>query len=473
MFYLNNTNSFQKEARAIFFLCTVLGQISFSLFTKIQGGFLMLPLLEFSTLTKKITQNCMQDNEDGFKNVLMCLFISCLATSFIGFILYLSNATKFLLRIPRNINDSIMITIGIANIVKSFQKVADHESKITCALLILGSIFITAIGISLYSYTRNPFHIFYYLVSLICVLNLIKLLVGAENCIKHKLFIRDNSDPLCLSIVFQNFGSESAKFDFGMIRKNLKYIAIIASTPLISQILSLSVYSKMFDEEFSIPNELFNISLTNIISSLSFFPSHFSCSGSIFYRLAGAKTKYRCLISGLSLILLFYIFHYILPLIPLFSVSFVLQFIGLSTLISYIKILANASNLDRIQLIATCAICFYTHMNIVVVIGFGLLFSYLSSYYLTSQFIDSADIKYQQDNNSVFIKVDGSLNFSNVAKLIEKIKGFKSNIVISLEDCKYVDYTANIELSKFVGNHEFKVEFQGDPSNFNRKIMKL
>jgi len=471
LLYVNEKPAFENEARVMFFLCSTLGQIVFSLLTKIQGGFLMLPLLEISKQTRTISTICNEEGQNGLKNTLACLFIACLMSSLLGFVLYLTKTTKYLTKIPRNINDSVMITIGLFNIFASFKKIAFLEDYSVNVALKAFSVLITFFGVLIFYITKNPFYIFYYLLSLICLLNFAKFGWSIENLVKYKIFSCKMAEPLRLASIFEPIFSESAEFDFQIIRKNAKNILVIASIPLLSQIISLFVYSRKFEECFSIERELFNVSLANLLSAFSFFPTHFSCSGSIFFRLAGAKSKYHSLFSGISLVILYYTFHLILPFIPVFSVSFVLQFIGLTTLLTYSKTILNSSFIDKVQLVLICAVCIYAEMNMILVVITGVLINCAVNYLFSSQTIGSIDIKYQTIENVTYVKIEGNLDFISIYKLLNGISNIKNNIVISLEECKYIDYTANIELEKFLGEFGFKVDFQGSCKNFNSGIL--
>lgn len=448
LLYVDDIQTFENQSKTMFFLCTIIGQIIFSSLSNINGGFLVLPVLEIYEITHKIQKKCIPY---GIINTYSCLWIACILMASINAFLYFTKSGKYFKKLPRTINDSIMLLIGLLNIFVSYKRIDKFNNwKMALSLFIL-SLLITLGGISIFIKTNQPFYILLYISLIVIFFNILKYT-------NLNSFLLDYLISLSVKLIWSDM-SQASKLNFKVIFSNIIPIFDMIFKTVLQNILSLMAYSNTFNDSFNLDNEILNTSITSFITSFSLLPSHFSCTGSIFYRISGAKSKYHSLVSGLSLIPLYFYLHHFMPFIPLFAITFVLQFIGLSILIGYLKTFIKMSNLDRFHLIIVVIAAFLFKMNIVLIITFALFISILLNFTFTGRILGTnPNIKYQDFQNPLKIVIDGNLTFLNINKTIENMSKTKSDIILDLSDCSYVDYTANCELKRFLQNFEHNIE---------------
>ena len=295
-FKISDQISFKNEARAFFYLSTLIGQLSFSILTKINGGFLIMPLLESGKFIHPILQNSI-DQGLGLNGALVCIFVASLLSSTVGIVLVLTKSTNVMLKIPRNIIEANLITSAIFNLKLSHIPLSNSKPKYLMFYFCI-SIILTLLLIYIYKKTNNPFNIVLYLITLILCLNSLKLILDKDTITSLSFFSQE--------FHFKNIFPTIKDININFIFSNLKNILPLALMPIISQCSSLLIYSILFPDSININSEIFKLSMSNIFSLISCLPTHFFCTGSIFFRLCGASTKIHSFISGCSLILLIY-----------------------------------------------------------------------------------------------------------------------------------------------------------------------
>lgn len=475
LLYANDDNTFEDESRAIYFLSTVSGQISFSLASRIDGGFVILPMFEILAVTNDISRTCLQS---GLRNTLMCLSVGCIMSCVFGLLLYATNTAKFLAQIPRNITDAIMIMTGALNLYMGIKKVAANDDYFRSGLLVAASLAITAGALAIFGKTRNPMHLLLYLVALISVMNGLKLHFRVEDLVENNLFPCKESKPLSIRPVLDAFLSNApgdtsmpslGRLDLQMVIKNIGSILTISILPLISLVISLSIYSKAFGYKVSIGREICSLSFANLVSSLSFYPNYFNCTGSIFFRVCGATTRLHSLLAGISLISLYFYIHRIIPLVPVFAISLLLQFIGFSVLAGYLKAFYRSTALDKFLIVALCSFACAVKMNVLLITVFGLSANFLVNVLFTKSIFNRAQVQFQEIDGVIYIKIDNRLDINNISSLANILDSTLGNVVIDLFNCKYVDYSANCELEEYCKQAGRSIILLGNPRNLNRK----
>lgn len=482
LLYVNDSNAFDSESRAIYFLSTVSGQTSFSLASRINGGFMILPMFEMHALSKDISRTCLLSSQNGLRNTLLCLSVACIVSCVLGLLLYVTNTAKFLAQIPRNITDSIMIMTGILNLYIGLEKVVISGDYFRSGLLMVASVIITAGALVIFGRTKNPMHLLLYLVALILSMNAFRLHFEVKDLVKNRIFACEESKPLSLWAVFDVFLSSKPRdtgmpslaefldgFDFQMIAKNISSIITISILPLISLAISLSIYSKTFGSKISIDREICSLSFTNLVSSLSFYPSHFNCTGSMFFRVCGATTRLHSLLAGISLVFLYFFMHRIIPLIPVFAVSLLLQFIGFSVLMGYLKALLKSTTLDKFLITMLCSFAYVVKMNVLFIILFGLCMNFLVNVFFTRRVFNNAGMQHQEIDGVTYIKINNRLDVNNISSLTSMLDSTMSDAVIDLLNCRYVDYSANCELEEHCKQAGRSIKLIGNPKNLNRR----
>lgn len=480
LFYADSHNAFEDESRMIYFLSTICGQISFSLVSRIDGGFIILPMFEAFATTSDISKKCLESCPHSLKNTLLCLFVSCVMSCVLGALLCATGTVKFLMRIPRNITDSIMIMAGALNLWMGLSKVVISGAWMRSSLLVAASVIVTVGALRIFGRTKNPLHLLLYLIALILGMNSLRLYFSGDELVDNRIFLCRESRPLSIRAVLDVFLSRNPNetanslihgLDFLMVVKNIFSIITISILPLVSMAISLSIYSKAFGSKVSIRREVYSLSFSNLISSLSFYPNYFNCTGSIFFRMCGASTRLHSLLGGISLIVLYFCMHRIIPLIPVFAVSLLLQFIGFSVLTKYLETLNKATFLDKLLVVALCTFYCIVRMNVLFTTLFGLSVNFLVSFFFTRKIFNGTGIRSQEIDGVVYAKIGNRLDANNISLLTDILDSTPNDVVVDLFGCRYVDYSANCELEEYCSHGGRSITVLGNPRNLNRKLL--
>lgn len=459
-FFSFGKSTYENEARALFFIATVISQTFFSLITNIDGGFILMPVLELQPLIGGLFHSIFEE-KGTFQDVLGCLFVANVLSSILLYIICHTNTVSIILRIPKNITEIHLILTAAFNIFKSFSALWSGNTSYSVIMVII-SLVITFCAIKILDYYKKPIFVVLYLVSLILIMNILKFVIKEEDLIRFNIFKYSKSTPLVIKL--------DTSISFSLVTKNFSSIISIAILPILSQTMSLLLYSNTFESTFNIKSEMKKLSLTNLISSVSCLPTHFMCTGSIFFRMCGATTKFHSLISGISLLTLIYIYDKLLRFIPVLSTTFLLQFIGLSIILGYSKIIYYSTRLEKVQFALILLVLVYFKMNIVPATVVGVLINILFMAISIRQFYIPSSIDIKHSNDLISIKIFGALYFYNIDKL-KKIKDLEQNLEIDMKQCVYVDYSENSKLYSMMKDKKISFINYSATKNFNRYLL--
>lgn len=462
-------NSYSEESKIVFFLATLIGQVSFPLFSSMNSGSLILPMFELSETFRSIIQKC-QTTEYPLKNTLLCLFAAGAICFLISLVIFFTRQGKIFSMIPMNIVDSLMMSSAVGNIIIGFSWFKIEDRPAFSVFLCVVSFLITVIGMSILKKTNNPKLLVIYLILIILGFNCLKFQFDLDTLVKNRIFITAKSDKLNIKLLASAVSKGS--FSYNVIFDNIVSILTISISPLISLATSLPFFSKQFEICPNYNREIYSIGITNLFSSMAFSPVYFNCTGSIMLRICGAETRIHSMTAGVSIVFLYFIHHLIAPFLPRFAVSFISQFIGFSVLLGYIKTLPELTRIDKAVLLLTVLVAVFTKMNTIIVLCFGVFLSTAISLYFTRRCLSGSESVILDEKGTV--KVKEVLDYRNIQYLVDCFKNDK--IILDLTDVKYVDYTANSKLEqlfKDLKNRRVTVEVVGHPYNLNSRIIDV
>ncbi|KAM0680549.1 hypothetical protein GINT2_001237 [Glugoides intestinalis] len=462
-------NCFDSDAKSLFFLSTMIAQISFPLFSSISSGVIILPAFEVYSSMKTLVGGCLQTSSP-LKNILLCVFVSRLIILALALFLYLSRCKSLFSKFPLIIIDASAITSSVFNIYLSFLKLSHPSSHLMTGILGFFSASITLAAMFILKKTHNPNIVTLLLIFLIASTNLLKFYFNPQYLFENKIFITNESSPLEIQ-PFINLLSQG-NFEYKVLRNNIMQIITIAITPFLSSFTSFPFYSKALDFKVDYMKEMFAIGMAN---AFTLFPVSFNSSGSILFRLCGADSKIHSIIGGISIITLLYCHESIALILPTFSITFLLQFIGFSIFSSYLFIFNTLTKLDKASLIINVIITAYFKMNLLITICSGFIINtIISIYFLRGKYLEKSTVTSSKTDSAIHIKVTNTLDHTNIQKVFSFIDLCDSDIILDLSDVIYVDYTANIILSnifKLCLEKKKTLTVIGNPTNINQTLL--
>lgn len=456
---------FHSESKFIFFSSTLIGQITFPIFSSLDSGCLILPMFELNDTFKSILNNCLK-TEYPLKNALLCRFTAGLLCFLICLTIVFTNQGKLFSKIPTNIVDSLMMSSAIGNSIIGFSWFKIDDAPVFSLFLCVVSFLITVSGIYILKKTNNPRLLVLYVFLIISGFNCLKFFYNSDTLVKNKIFITSKSEKLNIRPLLSAISK--GHFDYSVISDNITQILTISISPIIALATSLPFYSRHFGLNPKYNREIFSIGMTNLSSAMSFTPVTFNTTGSIMFKICGLETRLHSILSGASVIVLYYTQHLIAPFLPRFSVSFISQFIGFSVLFQYTKMFPTLTRMDKAVLILTLLISILTKMNTIILLISGLLLSGCISLYFTGRCLSGNQSVILTEKGT--IKIKEILDYRNIQCLVDYANEITGDIVLDLTDVKYVDYTANSKLDqlfKDMKNRKMTVTIMGQPCNFN------
>lgn len=463
------SNRFNSESKSLFFLSTLIGQISFPLFSSIDSGVIILPAFEVYSSMEAVVGNCLETS-CPLKNILLCVLAARLIILALSLFLYLSRCKSLFSKFPIIIIDASAIATSIFNVYLSFLKLSHPSSSLMTGTLFLVSASMTISGMIILKKTQNPNIVTLLLLFLIMATNLLRLLFPSEYLFENKMFITNQSSPLEIQ-PFINLLSQGS-FEFKVLTKNIMHIITIGISPFLSSFTSFPFYSKALDCKVDYIKEMFAIGMAN---AFNIFPVSFNSSGSIIFQLCGANNKIHSITGGIATLVLLYGHQSIALILPTLSITFLLQFIGFSIFSSYLFSFNSLTRLDKASLIINVLITIYFKMNLLITICSGfLLNTIISLYFLRGNYLKKSTVISEKIDGVVHIKVKNRLDHTNIQKIFDLVEIVDSDVVLDLSGVIYVDYTANSKLSNiFKMCLEKKKGFTvlGTPANLNQTLL--
>lgn len=460
----------KNESKFLFFASTLCGQISFPIFSSVDSGFLVVPMFELFESSRSILQSY-EIPEDALVNTLICLSLASILTFIICFLVYLFKLGNLLSKIPLNVIDSLMVATAVFNIYVGFRRLIVEKQTELSIVLSLSSFVITAVAIAILKLTKNPRLLVLYLVVLIVLTNSLKIFYDPKSLVENKLFITAEGTPLNFASFIRSMNK--GVVDLKKLAYNLVQVVTISISPIVSFSTTLPYYSKHFKLDIDYNRELRGFGLTSLLSAISCFPVHVSCTGSILFRVCGASGRLHSLLAGISLFSLFAVYHYITPFLPTFALSLLAQFIGFSVLFGYLQLFPALTVIDKIVLAVISFIAIASRMNSLIVLTSGVMVNLAVSYYFSRKIVGESSVVFQEIESTTIIKVQTALTHLNVQGVSERLKHCENDIVFDLLDTKYVDYTANVELEDIVKcakQRKLSVQILGRPRNLNKRV---
>ncbi|KAI5168308.1 hypothetical protein PAEPH01_0021 [Pancytospora epiphaga] len=464
--------NFENESRMIYIGSSIYGQIGYSLFSTLSGGFFIFPTFENSTVSAKIHKTCMENNPRGFVNTLFFLFLSSLLSGLVAFILSFTEFSRLLDYIPLTLIIITMVASGTRLFLFGCSLFVSSSNLLQSGVLVLISVVITLTLMLLLKKYRNPLIMLYYVLAIILVMNLFKLIFSLEQLYKWSLFSRPPSKRFSLHGFLEKIHLEA--FDFSVVLNVWPDIISMGLFPIIQFGVSLPIYSYELGIPFNTSTELRAFGISNLLSSLAFYPTYFNCSGSLLFHMCGSNTRIHSIIAGFTMILLCFFFHSAAKVLPTFSVSLLLQFVGISFLLSHLPMVFKTKALDMFSLIVMITVCIYFSLGTAQLLAICLLLTYFLYIYHSRSFTyNGSTITVIENPDNSVIKVSGHLGFYNVNNLVEHILNIKKTCTIDLEACNYIDMAANFKIRKAVDTsleNGIPLHFSGRPNNFYKHL---
>lgn len=462
---------FEAESKMIYLGASVLGQISYSLFSGLNGGFLIFPAFENRSVSHRIHRRCTEHDADGFVNTLACLSTAAVITALTAFILSVHKIGNCLNMIPINIIVVIMVKSGI----ELFLFGCSHyitENIAFSAVFIAISILLTLGLLLLLKKNRNPFMTIIYVIGIIVLMNLARLLFPSDFWYQHRLFMAPIKEKMSIGGFIRKI--RFASLSFPTIAKNWQEILSMAVFPLIPFAVNLPTYSAGLEIPFCPERELLAFGMSNLLSSLSFYPTYFNCSGSMLFHLCGSNTRFYSFVAGLTMICLYFILHTVTRNLPTFAISLLTQFIGLSFFLSYVPILCRASTPDIVAAVVMFAGGILLGGNTIVLLVLGLLINLAMALFYTRTFrLFKTDISVKRSDDRTVITIDGMLGCHNVQSVTSVLFSEPSLVVLDLRGCTYIDMTANLDLRKAIAYRQangYLLAATGSPPNLYKHL---
>lgn len=226
--------------------------------------------------------------------------------------------------------------------------------------------------------------------------------------------------------------------------------------------VNIPAFSSLIGLDVDMNRELLFTSIASLFSSISFYPSAFNCSGSVFFYVCGGKSRIHGLISGIFMISIFFTLHYIVPVTPTFVVSLITQYIGIGFILEYGIGFMKLSKLDKLN-VATLLILGFAGAETLSIIGLGLLINGIVTFGICKSF--KSPIQRTVSEDKIVISVRNRCDFTNISKII---KHDDRKIILDLSECLYVDMTANYELNILHEKIKDRLIIKGKP--FNLKL---
>lgn len=425
-----------------------------------------MPLAECLSISSSIVADSVL-KFGSIDQAIPCLAMSTILSSCISLLIYKLNLGKSISSIPAIVTDALLISTALFNFKLASDIVYIKDNNVKTAVLLLSSILFLAIGLTIMKIAKDAKFIVVLLILLILSFNIFAFFFPSYRSGANSLFLDDKKSPLSIRKIYGL--STSMKFDYGFTLSKFFSIFNLAIFPLISFATTLPHFSRIFSIPCNFNSELKSLGFVNLLCTTSFFPVTMNCTGSIFFRLMGATDSYSAFIGGVFLIILYFVFHYIVPFIPIVAVSFIAMFIGSSILLSYINQVFESTLLDTLFLISMSIVCIFTTNNILLAIPLCIFISFVKLYIFTGQILpNNDDPTVTAKDDKITFTSSKSLDFTNTRSIFNHKTDIFRTVVFDLTNCKYIDYTANLlllNLAKSLTSDKKFVKVLGEPKN--------
>jgi len=452
----------EQISRLIYLFSSVTSQIAFSLFSKLQSGFIMFPCFENGAISTEIHSYCKQ-NCGGLLATLICFFFASLITVVISFTISYFKLGSVLDKIPISIIFAMMIIHGAFHIYFGCSYYLSPEI-IRSAILVTIALATAVVAIIGFKKLKNSMFLNLFMSLLIVTMHTLKLTIKSKEFFtKNNLFLCETADKLSLKKLIENLDFASLSLNLGLSQW-LK-IASLGISPILSTTVNLPAYGNATNIFYSFNSELFSLSMANLFSV---FPAYFNCSGSIILTANGITGRLYCLLLGFGMISIYFIYHIILPNIPTFSMSLILNFIGISFILGYGSSLLSQDWLSILTVTLCMGVYALLHQYLPVVLFICILINFLVPLIFKGQLTCTVEKKgstllvkgvvlfhnYDKlldamDNDKLLDAMDNDklLDAMDNDKLLNNDKLVDPVTVIDMRRCKYVDMTARQRLT--------------------------
>lgn len=468
---------YEQKSKIIYVGASILGQLSYSLCSHLSTGFLILPAFDCAKSSRKIHQECIKRDPDGFINTLACLLIASLSTSAIALLFRLFIPLQYLKMLPQSIVVVMMLfsgaqflLLGCSYYIKDIEYKSTPVGECLLAYIFMSiSLLITVSLIILLSKKKDPIFLFVYVLVLTVVMNSLRLVGATDFLYKYKLFLFSSGRPLYDEVFFSAVLWK--RLSLTTVLSRWSEIVSLSIFPIIAFTVNMQTYSSALGTHLNTGRELLACGVSNIASACSFYPVYFNCSGSIFFHMCGCNSPALSFISGVSLLGVFFLIHVLTRILPTFVTSLLTQFVGLSFILGYGPLFCSASSLDQFIMVSLLVLHVVFGGSTVVLLFAGVMYSCLVSYMFTGRAISRASFIQSYESDGVTVcKVSTLLDFRNIGILLGVINGSKLPVILDLSSCRYVDLTANILLKPVIREKARVSEIVGSPANFRQPI---
>lgn len=461
----DKSSRFVSHSQLIYILATIFGQLAYSIVSRISGGIIILPTFENNSISQEIHQRCIS-SPFGFQNTLISLSLSSILAGLISLTLSFLKIGAFLKSIPLTIIVCAMTKSGIELFLHGCSLYFRKDCLVPSFFYIFLSLIITLVGMYIFKRFKDPLYFIVYMLAIILIVNLVCKFINKDVFFGQNLMIAKNTSKLSFASFYSDMKQSSISLK--LVLSNWKCILEMGLLPLIPFSINLPAYASTISTSFDFNSELLALGCSNLFSSLAFYPVYFNCSGSVMFHISGANSKIYSILAGISCISLFWLFNFIISLIPVFVVSMITQFVGISVILQYFNIIYNSSYVDQFILISSILLYLFRIFNIFFIILYILICEYLHMLIYTlniSIFFSGSSTKLVCNISldcasnlsarpTLVLLAGNSLNFANFPQLLDLAQQSASlnpnRIVIDLQQCQYVDMTANFELKKLI-----------------------
>ncbi|KAG0418817.1 hypothetical protein EQH57_0652 [Dictyocoela roeselum] len=332
---------------AIYIYSSILSQIIYNTFTKINTSVICGPIVEnysnIESLIKNINEQLETDDvKTIFTNAAACIFLTTILFAVISIILSKMNGEYILKKIPEPVITGSLGAIGWFLFYDSYANCAQTALKYTS---LVSSIVVFAVK-QRYDYN---------FILPLCILVLMMfffMLRPFIGILKHDYWLESmEASIITPGILFKNL-------DFGLLEpkvifNNLFGILSIAGYSMIHIVVNLPVFSQMTGCAFSFTKELQTQGIMNMFTSIVPIPCYFVSCYSVAIKKAGGDKRLYGIIIALSYIFLVFTIGFIRNFLPKFIIATLPMVFGFDFLYHAIKSASNANWIDSIVMVFT------------------------------------------------------------------------------------------------------------------------
>lgn len=435
-------SDYASDSKLVYMVASIMGQIGYSLATRLNNGFLIFPIFECKDSFSKIYCEALRNNQNGFINALVTLFISTLLSSLFSFLCSVFKLGPLLKYVPLNIIVVINISTGLSFLYVSFAFF--WTKKILMSLLCISISFLITFGdIILKKHTKNPKLSIVYIIFILLITSLLRSFninnfLKSHNLIPKNKIVAFSIEDFCKKIHFE-------ALDLTFPLRHISQIISIALFPIISFATSFPSYCEALGINASSNRELKSLSFANLLSAFACCPTYFNFSGSVFFSISGVNAPIYSFIAGLSMIYYYFFSHLINFMFSTFVNALLTEEIAIMILEKYIKLCFQFSLLDNCVIVFLLALYVILKANVFLFLIIAFFINFIVAYVKTGKLLTNINtVKEIKIGNELIYKIEDKLYFYNVVHLLNLLKkSGKLEAVIDLSDCHYVDLTAN------------------------------